>query len=89
MKVEVKEWCTDIYLNNDEVKELCKPGAGDDTCIYLLCGGGGFQCARMHGSLILIDLLEGNGSAKREGCQFIKNINPMKLGLGTYDIEYK
>lgn len=32
-------------ISEDTVKNVCKPGT-KDTCIYLVMGGGGFECAK-------------------------------------------
>ena len=38
MKAIVYGWHTDIYLKDQEVFELCKPGKGEDTCSWLVMG---------------------------------------------------
>jgi len=33
-----------IFLERDDVTKLCRPGEGDDTCIWLMAGSDGFEC---------------------------------------------
>jgi hypothetical protein len=87
MKVKVEGWYTDIFLNIEEVQKLCKPGAGDDTCIFIVCGADGFQCACLHGSMIPSHMYDGEGNAKRKGCDFVKNIEPSEFGIGEFELE--
>jgi len=87
MLVDVRCWFTDIYPTFKEMNKLCKPGAGDDTCIFLIGSCEGFQCACKHGSLIPSHLYEGEGESKRQGCEFVKNIDTFKLGMGAHNLK--
>jgi len=68
-----------IYLDIEEVKKLCRPGAGADTCIWLVVGKDGFECLyydRNTGRNLLGETLEerwkkGFTVAKRDGCDEI------------------
>jgi hypothetical protein len=86
MIVDVHGWHTVIYPTLDEIEKLCKPGEGDDTCINLVCGADGFECLAFNQSQLPDHLLEGKGNAKRNGCDFLKKISPVKLGLGKHEI---
>jgi len=87
MKVNVHSWYTDIVLTFDEVMNLCNPGAGDDTCIFLVGSCEGFQCAYFNGPSIPSHMYEGEGNAKRQGCEFVKNIEPSELGVGEHKLK--
>ncbi|GAI67530.1 unnamed protein product [marine sediment metagenome] len=66
-------------LEKEEVMRLCRPGAGEDTCIWLVCGKDGFEClfynrrARSLTGEILEDRWKaGLTVAKRDGCDEIR-----------------
>lgn len=73
-RLEIHDWHTDIYLEDEEVKQLCRPGAGADTCLFLLMGPDGFECS-FYNQGPLRDLLQrarrGETGARREGCSEI------------------
>ena len=74
MKAIVYDFYTDIFLNTEEVTEHCKPGEGDNTCVWLTCGSNGWQCCKYHKPFQLIDRLEkGETTAKRDGCDKVNN----------------
>jgi len=68
-------------LTTDEVKKLCRPGEGADTCIWLVVGKG-FECLyfnRGGGRNLLGETLEerwkaGKTVAKRDGCGVIRAV---------------
>ncbi len=75
MRIEKREDYTAVLLDKDEVMRLCKPGAGADTCIWLVVGGNGFECLYYNREVpnLLGDTLEdrwrkGLTVAKRNGC---------------------
>jgi hypothetical protein len=69
MKAIVSDWYTDIFPTNEEVKELCKPGEGPNTCVWLVIGAKGWECTMMHKNTALLSRWEkGNTVAKRDGC---------------------
>ena len=78
MKAIVGGFTTEIYPNEQEIKEICKIGQGADCCILLVVGSQ-FECC-YYNSLGLGDLLErarkGLTNAKREGCAKVKNFDP-------------
>ena len=65
-----------VSLDIEEVKRLCHPGAGADTCIWLVIGQVGFECLyynRNTGRNLIGETLEerwkkGLTVAKRNGC---------------------
>ncbi len=69
-----------IHLEDKEASELCRPGAGADTCIWLVMGQDGWECLyynRAEGRNLLGETLEekwkaGNTVAKRDGCDEVK-----------------
>ena len=86
MKAIIYGGCTDIFPTKEEVKEFCKPGAGPDTCSWLICGKNGFECRCLHRPQTLADRRQkGLLHAKRDGCEKVKNFNPLKYGLGTFE----
>lgn len=88
MKVDVHDWYTDITLTPEEMKHLCKPGMGAETCIWLVLGAGGFECSCLHRNSSLADRWEkGETVAKWDGCDFVNNIDPTELDSGEHEIE--
>lgn len=70
-----------FQLDIDEVKTLCRPGAGADTCIWLVGGGEGFDCLfynrrvpSLTGEILEDRWRAGLTVAKRDGCDVIKAI---------------
>lgn len=68
-----------IELDREEVKKLCQPGAGEDTCIWLVVGGRGFECLYFNRRAVSLtgEILEerwkkGLTVAKRDGCDVIR-----------------
>ena len=69
-----------VLLNRAEVMELCRPGAGPDTCVWLVCGSKGFECLyfnRTEGRNLNGETLEerwkaGETVSKRDGCAKVK-----------------
>lgn len=86
MKAFVSEWYTDIFQTEEEVKTLCKPGAGADTCIWILMGVNGWECSSKHRISGLVKRWkDGDTSAKRDGCDKVNNFNPAGL-MGEHEI---
>lgn len=72
-----------ILLNKDEALKLCKPGEGDNTCIWLMVGSQGFCCHYYHRPTGLVSRWnQGLTVAKRNGCEEVK-----KLGLEIKYVE--
>ena len=44
MKRKIEAGAIIISLDDEEVKQLCRPGAGADTCIWLVMGTEGWEC---------------------------------------------
>lgn len=78
MKAIVYDWYTEIYPNEEEIKEHCKIGQGADCCILLVVGSE-FECC-YHNRGAIMGLIEkarnGKTVARREGCEKVKNFNP-------------
>lgn len=87
MMANVSGWYTDIYLSLDEVKELCKPGEGANTCSWLLHGSHGFECCYHHKNPSLLKRHEEKSMiALRDGCYRVKQFNPVGMSMGIHEI---
>lgn len=88
MNAIVHDCYTEIYPSAEEIKEHCKIGQGADCCIFLVVGRK-FECC-YYNRFGLGDLLErakaGLTNARREGCDKVKNFEPM--GKGEGEIEF-
>jgi len=90
MRVKVNAWDTDIYPTDEEFKSksLCNIGAGADTCIWLVVAPTGFECLCLHRPPYLADrLAEGKTVAKKDGCDFVNNLNVQELGQGEHTLD--
>jgi len=59
-------------LNEDEVWNLCKPGAGPDTCIWLMAGTDGLTCNYLSRPSALCRQWRNDKTvAKRNGCELM------------------
>ena len=61
---------TEIILDADEAKSICRVGQGSECCAFLVMGGDGFECIRMSypiNATIFTRLEEGTMNAKGEG----------------------
>lgn len=81
MIVRIVEGKPLISLEKEEVMRLCRPGAGADTCIWLVVGTEGFECLYYNrgGTNLLGETLEqrwreGKTVAKRDGCPEIEKV---------------
>lgn len=81
MKIVDRDGYKTIHLDIEEVKRLCRPGEGADTCIWLVVGGEGFECLYYHKdaeSLVGDTLVErwrkGLTVAKRDGCDEVRKL---------------
>jgi len=70
-----------IHLDIEEVKRLCRPGAGADTCIWLVSGKGGFDCLfynrrapSLTGEILEDRWKAGLTVAKRDGCEEVRQL---------------
>lgn len=70
-----------FLLDIEEVKKLCRPGHGADTCIWLVSGGKGFECLYFNRRAVSLtgEILEdrwkaGLTVAKRDGCDEIRTV---------------
>lgn len=78
-----------ILLGKEELMELCRPGAGADTCIWLVSGDKGFECLYFNrearnllGETLEERLKAGKTVAKRDGCQkVIEFVEGIKKGV--------
>lgn len=76
MEVEVHDSHTEISLTGDEVKELCKPGQGKETCVWVMVGADGFECAFYNRPTALLERwARGQTVAQRNGCDRIKGLD--------------
>lgn len=88
MKVYISGWHTDGFPTDEEVVKLCKPGEGADTCVWLVAGGNGFQCTCLHKNWSLMERFDdGLTIAKRDGCDFMNNFNPVGLDIGVHEVD--
>jgi hypothetical protein len=81
MRIVKREGYTAIILDIEEVKKNCRPGAGPDTCIWLVCGAEGFECLyykkdveSLTGDTLIERWRRGQTVAKRDGCDEIKKL---------------
>ena len=79
MKAIAHAFYTEIFPTKEEIREHCKIGQGADCCIFLVVGSK-FECC-YHNQMGLGNLLEraraGQTNARREGCEKVKNWNPL------------
>ena len=74
MKQSEEQGAIVFKLTREEVLELCKPGAGQDTCIWLLVGPNGFDCHYFARPTALCRRwIDGQTVAKRNGCELVKS----------------
>lgn len=75
MNIVVRDSHTEIFLTHEEVFELCKPGEGENTCIWLMVGADGFECAYFKRPTALVKRwVKGETVAKRNGCEKVKSM---------------
>lgn len=87
MKAIISDDYTDIFPTNNEVTELCRPGAGADTCIWLIMGARGWECCCKHRPWSLLDRWKkGETNAKRDGCDKVESFHPFGMELGEHTI---
>ncbi len=70
MKKEVGDISTNVCLEADESKDICRLGQGEGCCAFLVVGEKGFECIRMDypGNTMIFDRLKaGTMNAKGEG----------------------
>jgi hypothetical protein len=70
MEKIVGDWSTEVFMEVDEAKDICKLGKGEECCAFLVSGAGGFECLRMgypNNTSIFARLEEGTMNAKGEG----------------------
>ena len=87
MRVQIEGYYTDVFPTTDEVTQLCLPGS-TNTCAFLMMGPTGWECCCLHRHPSIVKrLAEGTMNAKREGCDFVNNLNVQAIGLGSHEIE--
>lgn len=65
-----------ILLSSEEVRKLCRPGEGADTCIWVLAGPDGLECSYYNRPTALNKRwTQGLTVAKRDGCAVVKSLN--------------
>lgn len=68
----MRDFTTDVYLDDEDVKRLCRPGSAD-TCIWLVMAPGGWECVYFNRPDGLQDRFDrGETNAKRDGCDEIE-----------------
>lgn len=61
-------------LSSEEFMELCKPGQGADTCVWVAVGANGIECLYHNKPTVLVERWQaGLTVAKRDGCNREKN----------------
>lgn len=86
MKAIVHDFHTDIFPTDEEVKELCRPGQGADTCSWLLVGSKGWECCCLNKHPVLVERHEKKTMvALRDGCDRVNNFHPTGLS-GEIDV---
>lgn len=69
MKAKVYDFYTDIFPTDEEVKELCKPGEGVNTCSWLLMSSKGWECCCLNKPISLVNRRKlKTMTAMRDGC---------------------
>lgn len=73
-------------LTIEEVKKLCRPGAGADTCIWLVVGREGFECLCFNRDAVSLTgerlderWRKGLTVAKRDGCDVVRALERKRL----------
>lgn len=81
MRITTHTNYTEIFLDNEEIVELCKLEQGADCCVWLAIGSNGFECLyhNRRGITLTGETLEGRWKAgrtvaKRDGCEKIKDL---------------
>ena len=77
----VGDYSTEVLLEAEEAKKICKIGKGSDCCAFLTVGAEGFSCQRLNypfSTIILQRLEAGTMNAKGrggwEGCAWGKEL---------------
>lgn len=77
MRAIVCDFSTDIIPTDEEVKEICKPGAGADTCSWLTMTSKGWSCVCLNRPWSLVERRnKGEMNAVRDGCDKVNNFSP-------------
>jgi len=75
MRVVERDGQTVISLGVEEMKELCKPGEGADTCIWVLVSKHGFECSYYNRPTgLAARWIKRQTVAQRDGCQKVKEM---------------
>lgn len=67
-----------LVPDGDHLQQVCRPGAGSQTCAYLMLSNAGFQCAKGGVAQMYIDLRLAEGTMKAIGdnCSGPPNFTP-------------
>lgn len=77
MRAVVYDWYTEVFPTAEEIRELCRPGAGADTCVWLVAGPDGMECTCLNKPYLLSKRhSDGLTVAKRDGCDKVKDFEP-------------
>jgi len=70
MEKIIGDFTTEIKLDAEEAKDICRLGKGEECCAFLVCGVNGFECIKMSyptNAHILSRLQDGTMNAKGAG----------------------
>jgi len=86
VKIRIVEGKYLVLLEKEEAIRLCRPGAGADTCIWLVAGDKGFECLyfcrdvpNLLGETLRQRWETGKTVAKRDGCPEIEKMRSLIL----------
>lgn len=88
MRTEVNGDIVILWPTKEEVKELCRPGEGKDTCIWLMSSEGGLECDFFNRPIPLFkQWARGLTSAQRSGCDPVKALDHTVRYVETITLE--
>jgi hypothetical protein len=81
MKANISGYSTEIFPTDAETLSNCHIGEGENCCVLLTMGAGGWECMALQpmGAMLRERASEGRTMAKRTGCTQVDNFNPEGL----------
>ena len=80
MKITIHALHCDVRPTEDEVKTLCRPGHGADTCSWLMMDANGWYCSGLNKPPHLIERREsGDMNAMRDGCDKVNSFSAVGM----------